>query len=311
MKKIYASLIIILFSTALNAQPWAQPGATWYYDISPTMGMWGYIKITKMGETIIQGHLCDVLEKRKVGYQYAPFYQSFDTVYAYEFTYTDGNIVYHYRNNVQRKLYDFNSLPGSGWTVAAPDHHFYWVTPCNDTGSVSVTQTGLVNINGQNLQYLDVVSDSLSNYGFSELSSTIIEKIGNTTSFIADYVDCIADANEMYGLRCYFDSSGFYYNTGLVTNCDDLTGIHENISATRFIIYPNPSSTEFQISNFNFQNGDELILTDALGKICSSKKISSPTSVFRLLTSGFSNGIYFLAVKTKEGIFNKKVVVQH
>jgi hypothetical protein len=311
MKKIYFILLLFFSWLNIHAQPWAQPGATWYNDRSPTIGIWGYIKITKTGETIIQGHLCDILEKRTVGYQYAPFYQPFDTVYGFEYTYSNGNIVYHFRNNVEHTLYDFNAMPGNGWTVAACENHFYWATACNDTGSVSVTQTGTVSINGQSLQYLDVVADSLSNYGFDELSSTIIEKIGNTTSFIADYVDCIADANEMYGLRCYFDSSGFYYNTGLATNCDDLAGINENISTTVLNISPNPASTEFQISNFNFQTNDEILLRDVLGKIYFTKKIKSPTSDFSLQTSDFTNGIYFLEIKTKNGLLNNKVMVQH
>jgi N-acetylneuraminic acid mutarotase len=94
------------------------------------------------------------------------------------------------------------------------------------------------------------------------------------------------------------------------------TGVSENIFSDQVLIFPNPSSTEFQISipiaiGINFQSGDEIILTDALGKIYFTKKISSPTSNFKLQTSNFSNGIYFLELKTKEGVLNKKVVVEH
>ena len=89
------------------------------------------------------------------------------------------------------------------------------------------------------------------------------------------------------------------------------TSIAENEGVNNLALFPNPADKQFQISGINFQKGDELILTDALGKIVFRKTISSPTSDFRLLTSDFSSGIYFLEVKTKKGIFNKKVVVQH
>ncbi len=318
MKKICFLVFIISFSTALHAQPWAQPGATWYYDINPNGGgVTGYVKITKTGDTLIQSHWCDILEKRSVGHTY-PMFQYFNAVYGYEYTYTQGNIVYNWRNNSFFVLYDFNALPGDGWTVTAS--HMGIVTQCADSGSVSVTQTGSINISGQNLQTLSVVSDSGSLYGFCEMPgpSMIIERIGNTCSFIADFVApwCVADANEMFGLRCYSDSSGFFYNTGLVTNCDDITGINENISAAKFNISPNPASTEFQISipiaiGINFQKDDEIIFSDITGKICFTKKIQSLTSDLRLQISDLNNGIYFLEIKTKKGVLNKKVVVQH
>jgi hypothetical protein len=88
-------------------------------------------------------------------------------------------------------------------------------------------------------------------------------------------------------------------------------GINENIFSNHISISPNPSSTEFQISNFNFQTGDEIIFSDVTGKILFTKKIKSLVSDLRFQTSDFSNGIYFLEIKTKEGVLNKKVVVQH
>ncbi|HKR05815.1 MAG TPA: T9SS type A sorting domain-containing protein [Bacteroidia bacterium] len=94
--------------------------------------------------------------------------------------------------------------------------------------------------------------------------------------------------------------------------CNAATTISENISENNFMnIFPNPASSEFQISNFAFQTGNEIIFSDITGKILFTKRISNLTSDFRLLISDFSNGIYFLEVKTNEGVLNKKVLVQH
>lgn len=92
--------------------------------------------------------------------------------------------------------------------------------------------------------------------------------------------------------------------------CPTSTTIAENIPPNQLLIIPNPASTEFQISNFNFQTSDEIILTDVLGKIIVTKKITAPTSNVQLQTTNFSNGIYFLQLKTKEEVLSRKVVVQ-
>lgn len=82
-------------------------------------------------------------------------------------------------------------------------------------------------------------------------------------------------------------------------------------------ISPNPASTEFLISNFNFQPGNEITMTDVLGKIFFTKKFNAPTSNFKLQTTDFPNGIYFLQLITighgerSRTMASKKVVVQH
>lgn len=116
----------------------------------------------------------------------------------------------------------------------------------------------------------------------------------------------------------YFIIDNFCVCSALSCNCSSTTGIEEQFySNNSFPISPNPASDEFQI-NLTFQKDDEIIFSDATGKILFTKKINSPTSPkeslrtnLKFQTSNFSNGIYFLELKTKEGIFNKKVVVQH
>lgn len=93
--------------------------------------------------------------------------------------------------------------------------------------------------------------------------------------------------------------------------CPTSTSISANTSPNQLHIIPNPSSNELTISNFQFQAGDEIILMDVLGKIIFTKKITSPTVNCKLQTVNFTNGIYFLQLKTKEGLLNNKLVVQH
>jgi hypothetical protein len=95
-----------------------------------------------------------------------------------------------------------------------------------------------------------------------------------------------------------------------------VTGVDEQIGNNTIHVYPNPANTYLIISGVQFNVSDEIILTDALGKIIFRKKIAEATLNFkpdsyRVQTSNFSNGIYFLQMKMKEGVVNKKVVVEH
>jgi hypothetical protein len=60
-----------------------------------------------------------------------------------------------------------------------------------------------------------------------------------------------------------------------------------------FSIYPNPAN-EYVTINYHFQAGDEIRLTDVLGKLLFTTKISLPTLNFKLQTLNLSSGIYFL-----------------
>ncbi len=307
MKLVLSTLFFIVISINMYSQPWAQAGATWYYTLDGDGTVLGYVKITKSADTVIQGHWCDKLEKRAVGYVLSPP-QMIDYVYGYEYTYTDNNVVYNWRNNAFFTLYDFNAVPGTIWTVSASQIGYGGL--CGDSAKVIVTQTGTMNVGGQNRQYLIVQTD-WGAYGFSTGPSTIIAGIGNNYSFIPDFLGCVVDANEMAGLRCYSDNTGFNYNTGIVPYCDYTTGINENIADENIIIFPNPSNSELEISNFNFHNGDEIVMTNTLGKIMFTTTIQFPISYFPFSISHLSNGIYFLQIKSKEKLFTHKIIVAH
>ncbi|MFI5218044.1 MAG: T9SS type A sorting domain-containing protein [Bacteroidia bacterium] len=75
-------------------------------------------------------------------------------------------------------------------------------------------------------------------------------------------------------------------------------------------ISPNPAN-EYSVISFQFKAGDEIRLTDVLGKTLFTKTIAAPTLNFKLQTLNFPNGIYFLNVQTQKGMVSSKVIVQH
>jgi type IX secretion system substrate protein len=88
------------------------------------------------------------------------------------------------------------------------------------------------------------------------------------------------------------------------------TPVNEVESPDQLNICPIPAN-EFTVINWKLGAGDEIRIADALGKTLFTKKILSPASDFRLLTSTFQNGIYFLSVQTGREVVTKKIVVNH
>lgn len=77
-----------------------------------------------------------------------------------------------------------------------------------------------------------------------------------------------------------------------------------------FEIFPNPANEELTVSSLQFTEKKTLLeIFDVAGRKIYS---ATPTTTnFKLRTSNFSNGIYFLEVKTENTSTTKKFVVAH
>src|SRR5436190_896514 len=98
MKKIYTILPLILFALNTMSQPWAQTGAHWYYengDNLPTGGS-GYLEVTKVGDSIILGKLCDILTLHFVGITFWNGGQPYDYYSPNQYTYLSNDTVYNW-----------------------------------------------------------------------------------------------------------------------------------------------------------------------------------------------------------------------
>jgi hypothetical protein len=84
------------------------------------------------------------------------------------------------------------------------------------------------------------------------------------------------------------------------------TGIEEQIAGAEIKIYPNPVGEELKVTGLKFKVGEkaEIKITDVLGKEIYRNIIL--TSDFRLPTSHFNNGTYFLEINDGKNIFRKK-----
>ena len=94
-------------------------------------------------------------------------------------------------------------------------------------------------------------------------------------------------------LKCYEDSSIYINYSGIP--CDSVvTGIDENKTTARFLIYPNPTKGEIRISTENYSSFSIQIF-DCLGKLV-LEDIKDSGSEKTIDISSFTSGIYQIRI---------------
>ena len=307
MKKflLFPIFISVLFSA--KSQNWAAPGAVWYYSTS-NFTYTGYIRISKIADTLINGKTCDVLEKYRKGYNYMT--SQFDSlVMGHEYTYTQNDTVFYYRFNQFFVLYDFNSAANDTWIAAGWNN-----SPCSNTDTVTVDSSGTVIINSTTLKALWMPAITMGNpqwqfYGGNQPNMpTIVEKMG-CLGYMFPEVHCVTDSYEGGPLRCYSDSSGWSYQSGVSPTCNFILGTNELIEENLFSIFPNPSSGVFVI------NGEkkisEIEITDVFGRKVGNVQSTVGKGKIEINLTKEAKGIYFVKVIGEEGKYSvKKIIIE-
>lgn len=197
--KIAIVFALVLASLSALSQEWAPEGATWYYSSFAPYGD-AYLRVQYVRDTVILEKNCKILEKIRFQEDYFTGYDEIIT--GEEYTYFENNIVYYYANEQFYKLYDFNAITGDEWDV------YYFETP----GRVHVDSTGTSIINEHELKWIAV--SPVDGYCIGFCNTKIYETIGNVIFLFPMWTDCIVDAEEAAGLRCYSDNTfGFYQST--------------------------------------------------------------------------------------------------
>lgn len=146
-----------------------------------------------------------------------------------------------------------------------------------------------------------------------QCSSPSIEFTRNLVK--VDQSDNIIIAGDFYTHQINFDSIlitskssdvgiGDFYIAKLGTT---LYGIREPTSKNSFSVYPNPASNYFTVDLRNNNEKATITITDVTGKpIYTTTTINST----EINTTNFSNGVYFVQVKTGDFVAVRKVVVE-
>jgi hypothetical protein len=87
-----------------------------------------------------------------------------------------------------------------------------------------------------------------------------------------------------------------------------VTGIDEEVSASSFIMYPNPAKDVVNISLAENANNAIVEITNALGQIVKTEKLNS--SSITIPVNNLSKGMYFVNVRSEYGKSDAKLIVK-
>jgi hypothetical protein len=182
-------LLLSLFFSAFiiqsqAQQPWAKPGATWYYS-EYAMPNTGYMKCWKGNDTIINGINCDVIHSIARGTTNFGMgnYGSYYYTYPDHFTYINNDTVYYLTDAGFKPLYYYGVQAGGYWITGVDT-----IFGCADD-TIFINQVNQVNINGLSLkQILPAAPVVNSQTGYNGqtvwLNDFIYERIGHLSNLL-------------------------------------------------------------------------------------------------------------------------------
>ncbi|MCF8235523.1 MAG: T9SS type A sorting domain-containing protein [Bacteroidales bacterium] len=289
IKRTATLLILIGIIGIINAQEnWCPPGAEWHYSYNDFQ-VEGYIKISYIADSTLDGQQCKVLEKKKYWYNHE--FQTYDTaVLGLEFTYEENDVVYYHRFDQFYILYDFNAETGDQWEVAG------WETgtACDSTGMIKVDSIGEMFIGTEIYRkiYTSVVNDD--HWYFT--GGGIIDDIGSLGyMFPEPHYNCVVDIFEGGPLRCYYDDV-----TGLIQlsaePCDEITEIaYIGSNKETITLYPNPANTEINIEISKAVSVNKIRLLNNKGQLL--KVVEPKENNTKVDIGDLPEGLYFIRVK--------------
>ncbi|MFV0502306.1 MAG: T9SS type A sorting domain-containing protein [Bacteroidales bacterium] len=192
---------------------------------------------------------------------------------------------YHSINN-EVLLYDFSLSVGDTFDMVS----FTFVVESVDT----------INYNG-----IPRRKFTIRPFPYDLLGGDWIEGIGNPEGI---YVrPSIAHTDAWSVTRCYIHNGNLLYSNYSHGGNDCITplmGVESIIEDNSITLYPNPTSSEVNISSENIINSIEIF--NSLGQRVYYSVVNSIEKVIDI--SSFTNGVYILGVNTENGVIRKKII---
>ncbi|MBL7920094.1 MAG: T9SS type A sorting domain-containing protein [Bacteroidia bacterium] len=310
MKNIIKVLLIVLYSSVINAQNWCSPNAEWHYTRYYVVGS-AYVKHSFTNTVTLNNVTC-----QQINYfteYYSVMNNAVNTASTNIYTHFNNNIVYwlDLNSNNFDTLFNFNAVIGSKWSLPNKSS-----ANCSKS-RVLVTDTGHKIIQGVNLKWFKV---SITQYMYTfpmpnTLNDTIYERIGCLSNYFfgsEDVCPTYVDSERGGPLRCYSDNQIVNYKryTG---NCNYFyipTAINEYLNEAKIQVYPNPSTDILNLVSDNQDNKSIIYqILNNLGQVIANDEIILEDRVALINTSNLPEGVYNLKVKSNSGNSSKRFVV--
>jgi hypothetical protein len=263
-------LLLLLISPFAKAQEFAPVGAKWYYSYENH-----YLIYESMGDTIIQGKKCNIIQSFYHGPYVNAFENGEDNVRI--FLHTNGKKIEAYFPCFDQfyTYIDFDANPGDNWQTPSYANH----GNCNyELATVWVDSVTTIIINGTPLKRMIVnLSYTWPSphwwWGCTDHPPLTGPYYGEVTEIIGSHLMLFprqmtaSDQPYPCPLRCYRDSIFGYYDTGVTDSCNHIISSIQQIKEDifHFSAYPNPSSGKVYLKGLSAD--DEIKVYNLFGKL--------------------------------------------
>ena len=119
----------------------------------------------------------------------------------------------------------------------------------------------------------------------------------------------LADLDNIVGIFTVVVSANGESITSQPFVIDIVLSNEELIAATEIIAYPNPTESILNVELSNRLVGSDLEIINTLGVVL-QKPIKTVSKKTKLQVNTLVNGVYFVRITSKEGIFHKKIIIR-
>ena len=176
-----------------------------------------------------------------------------------------------------------------------------------------ITDSGIINVEGVDLRFIDVVDINSGSPLFWINSTTRFIERMISTSDIWGIPGSLMDVSTLEGVFCYSDEDIGIYPPPTNTYCEIVSVNEYSTTDFRFHVTPNPASDLLQVT-FNALTAlsGKLVFINAQGqRVRESGTITVslhvPTTISQDVSS-LPRGVYLLSFETTEGVQTQKVV---
>ena len=285
-------LLLLAVAGAAKAQTheFAPVGAEWHYEftrnIAGPMFYVGYERYCSVGDTVINGHVCRVIQA--TGGESSPCENMGKESH---FLYKAGDKLFWFNEEINdfTVLHDYSAIQGGSWTID--------VNLCSFV--VTVDSTASQMIGGEQKRILYVHDDN------HYYDGCIIEDIGHTTMFFPRdlFWECnesMCDGIVFNRLRCYSNADWGWQAEDMP--CDTAYyGLIQAISekSNSVSIYPTLVEEGFVIeADGNGLDGKRLRLIDIHGRVCRTENLYGTKQTVSM--EGLPSGMYYVSLSNKQ-----------
>lgn len=294
LKLLLLTLISVSLCGSVFSQVWIRTGAVWHYSFwQEASSIHGFLSVDYVGDQSVNGKLCQHLSGELYEmFQSGPTTMADDTVHFGDwYTYVSGDTVFYDDNGTFRVLYNFGAQTGDQWLVKVASS----TLGCNDSSYVEVVATGIENIGGTTVSWIDVQDVTGNGFG---IVGRVYERFGLVPGeelrefLFPGFRNCDPNTEidgRFFTFRCYEDSELSYKPYG--ASCYSRLGMNDP-SLLSPNVYPNPANGQL-----NIDWPSELPATFELFSLFGQRLWTGvsqngiPTAVN---VSGFAPGIYVL-----------------